>query len=147
MPPSYSSELIWKLAVLPGDSVPVRDYLEGERRRPKRLTFLLQKMRYTAGLGWATAVAQRRFESVEGIEDAHEFRTEFASVQLRVYFTTHHTAEGICLVALAATHEKHGRGRIPAPLKDAIRDRLRQWKTERRMAAWPTREDLTGTVS
>ena len=143
---SHSSGLLWKLAVLPGGAAPVRDFLEGERKQWQRLTFLLQKMRYTAGLGWPAAVAQRRFEPVEGIEDVHEFRTEFMHVQLRVYFTNHHTPEGICLVALAATHEKHGRGRIPEPLKAVIQERLRQWKVERRMEVWPTIETLTGVV-
>lgn len=137
MPPDRRGDLIWKLAVLSGGAVPVQEFLDGLRRYPKRLTYLLVKMHVAAQIGWGTAMAQRRFAPVQGIDDAYEFRVEFERVQIRVYFTILHAKDGVCLIALAATDEKHGRGKIPGPLRDTIEDRLRDWHRERRMVPLP----------
>ena len=131
------AEFVWKLAVLPGGTVPVQEFLDRQARQKQQSAYLLSKLQYTVRLGWATSMAQRRFEPISGIDDIYEFRTTYGRVQLRVFFTTYATEGDLWLVALAATDEKHGRGKLPVPLKETIRTRLRTWRVEHRALPFP----------
>ncbi len=145
MPEGWSQKLIWTFAVMPGGAVPMYDFLDAQRKQQRRLEFLLTKMRAAAKLGWEPASRMRKFEPVTDVDDVFEFRTEFVRVQLRVYFAIYRpsTAEGTYLVALEATTEKVGKGKIPAPLKALLGRRLREWEREKQIVPLPDSSDLT----
>jgi hypothetical protein len=145
VPEGWSRELIWTFAMMPGGAVPMREFLDSQRKQQRRLEHLLVKMRAAARLGWERASKQRKFEPVTDVADVFEFRTEFVRVQLRVYFTMYRPsgAEATYLVALAATTQKVGTGKIPAALKDLLGRRLREWQREKLTVPLPDTRGLT----